>query len=112
MFLLDLFELTTARECILLDMISLFLTMLVKYFCYYFFMDFKQLFLHFLHLKVKIYSGLDRVINHVMHDTSLVELLCKIRRYSSKIPFTYLVGRFLLIEEVGVKKSNLASATL
>ena len=91
----------------LLDMISLFLTMLVKYFCYYFFMDFKQL-----HLPVKIYSGLDRVINHVMHDTSLVELLCKIRRYSSKSSFTYLVGRFLLIEEVGVKKSNLASATL
>ena len=51
--------------------------------------------------------------NHVMHDTSLVELLCKIRRYSSKLSFTYLVGRFLLlIEEVRVKKSNLASATL
>ena len=49
--------------------------------------------------------------NHVVHDTSLVELLCKIRRYSSKLSFTFLVGRFLLIEEVG-KKSNLASATL
>ena len=94
LFLLDLLELTTARECILLDMISVFLTMLVKYFCYYFFMDLKQLFLHFLHLPVKIYSGLDRVINHVMHDSSLVELLCKICRYSSKSSFAFLVERF------------------
>ena len=83
-----------------------------KVFLLLLFHGFQATFLHILQLKVKIYSGLDRVINHVMHDTSLVELLCKIRRYSSKIPFTYLVGRFLLIEEVGVKKSNLASATL
>ena len=33
--------------------------------------------------------------NHVMHDTSLVELLCEIRRYLSKLSFPYLVGRFL-----------------